>query len=77
MRACSDGCEMADPRHAEVMVERIGVKDGRGDMTPGVPDRSDEVEHVAQKVEGKGPHQLQGTMLPHFEKLQPAQLLGP
>ena len=42
------------------MVEQIGVKDGRGVLTPRVPDRSDEVEQVAQKVKGKCPHQLQG-----------------
>ena len=31
MRACSDGCEIeTDPRHAELMVEQTGVKDGQG-----------------------------------------------
>ena len=61
MRASSDGWEIvADSRHAEVMVEQIGVKDGRGVLTLGVPNRSDEVSQVAQKVKGKCPDQLQG-----------------
>ena len=32
--------------------QQMGVKDGKGVVTPGVPDRSDEVEQVEQKGEG-------------------------
>ena len=39
----SDGWKLeADPRHAELLIEAMGVRDGKGLATPGVDERDDD-----------------------------------
>ncbi len=54
MRATEDGWELeADPRRAELIVEQLGIKDGKGLATPGMDEVDGKEEKDEEELTGK------------------------
>ena len=60
---CTDaGCEVeADPRHAELVVEQLGIED-KGVNTPGIPGIDEEVIEDDVPLEGEDITRHRGTI---------------
>ena len=56
IRATDDGWELeADPRHAELLAEQLGVESGKGLSTPGIPEGEEQrIYEVGKEGEAAG-----------------------